>query len=73
MTKSQLYDPRQKTRGSLKRTDFENYALCSLLADRRRLFYPRHVLYACPAYHVLALQIKRMLPVKRIFPYHRES
>ena len=28
--------------------------------------YPRHVLYARPAYRVLALLIKRMFPVKHI-------
>ena len=65
--KNRLFDPRQKAGGSLKRRDFENYSLCSLLADRCRPFYRRHVLYACPAYRVLTLLIKRMLPVKRMF------
>ena len=67
MTKKRLYDPRQKARSSLKRRDFEIFALCSLFANRRRPFYRRHILYTCPAYRILAFLIKHMLPVKRIF------
>ena len=56
--KNRLYDPEQKARGSLKRRDFENYALCSLLPDRCRPIYRRHILYAFPAYRVLAFSVK---------------
>ena len=30
---------------------------CSLLVDRRRPFYHRHILYACPAYHVKRMRL----------------
>ena len=66
-TKNRIYNPIQKARGKLKRRDFKNLALHSLLVDRRRPFYRRHVLYAYPTCSVLTLLIKCMLPVKRIF------
>ena len=46
--------------------NIENYTLWSLLGHRCRLSNLDTFFYARPTYRVLALLIKRMLPVKRI-------
>ena len=53
-------------KGRLEKRNVQDYALWSLLGHRCRPFYSRDVLYTCPAYHVLALLTKHMLPIKRI-------
>ncbi len=39
------------------------------LAHNRRPFYPRHILCARPAYHILAFSTKCLLPVNCMFVY----
>ena len=63
------YEPRKKAESRLEKKRRELRSLASgrsLPGHRCRPIYPQHVLYARPTYRVLALLIKRMLPVKRI-------